>query len=186
MVKDARNYRDEDEKQKQRNSAQNALESYCFNMKSSVEDSKLKVNISDYDKNTVLDKCNEVFSWLDANQLAEKEKFEFQQKDLESVCNPIITKMYQGAGGAAGWVYGESPSAGGPTPDNGETPGTERWDLKHKKPSDTDYGGTGDIQGGKQLYIAHVRNIALSLSLSLGLSQRVEAKHGIFICFDLH
>ena len=57
--------------------------------------------------------------WLDSNQTAEKDEFEHQQKDLESVCNPIITKLYQSAGGAPGGMPGGAPgassSAGGPT-----------------------------------------------------------------------
>lgn len=34
----------------------------------------------------------QVIDWLEANQLAEVEEFEHQQKELESVCNPIIQK----------------------------------------------------------------------------------------------
>lgn len=50
---------------------------------------------------------------MDQNQLAEKEEFEHKQKDLEAVCNPIITKLYQGAGGAGGMPPGGFPGAGG-------------------------------------------------------------------------
>jgi hypothetical protein len=39
---------------------------------------------------------------LDANQLADKEEYEHRQKELEAVCNPIIAKLYQSAGGAPG------------------------------------------------------------------------------------
>jgi L1 cell adhesion molecule like protein len=94
MVKDAEKYRAEDEKEKQRIYAQNELESYCYNMKNSVQDGKLKDKIYESDKRTVLDKCNEVTSWLDANRLAEKEEFESQQKELASICNPILKKKY--------------------------------------------------------------------------------------------
>jgi L1 cell adhesion molecule like protein len=186
MAKDAEKYRAEDEKQKQTTSAQNALESYCFNMMSEVEDEILKDKISESDKNTILDKCNEVICWLDGNQLAEKEEFEFQQKELESVCNPIMTKMYQGAGSSGG-MPGEFPGAGGPAPDGGETPWTERLqgeffgrrnrDEHHKEDSDTSYGGTGENKRGKQSYVADVRNLALSRGSSNGF----EAKHGTFI-----
>ena len=34
----------------------------------------------------------QVIDWLEANQLAEVEEFEHQQKELEGVCNPIIQK----------------------------------------------------------------------------------------------
>lgn len=122
MVNDAEKYRAEDEKQKQTIAAKNALESYCFNMKSAVEDEKLKDKISESDKTTILDKCNEVIRWLDANQLAEKEEFESQQKELEAVCNPIMTKMYQGAGGVPGGMPGGFPGAGAP-PGSGGAPG---------------------------------------------------------------
>ena len=51
------------------------------------------------------------------------EEFEHQQKELESVCNPIISKMYQGAGGMPGGMpdmggMGGDPATagrGGPT-----------------------------------------------------------------------
>jgi hypothetical protein len=36
--------------------------------------------------------CLQVIDWLEANQLAEVEEFEHQQKELEGVCNPIIQK----------------------------------------------------------------------------------------------
>ena len=49
--------------------AKNGLESYAFNMKSTVEDEKLKGKISDEDKQKILDKCNEVINWLDKNQV---------------------------------------------------------------------------------------------------------------------
>lgn len=99
MVNDAEKYKADDEKQKDRVSAKNSLESYCFNMKSTVEDEKVKDKIPETDRKTVMDKCNDVIRWLDANQLAEKEEFEDKQKELEKVCNPIITKMYAATGG---------------------------------------------------------------------------------------
>ena len=74
MVSDAEKFRSEDEKQRECVSAKNALESYCFNMKSTVEDEKFKDKLSDADKTTILDKCNEIIKWLDANQLAEVDK----------------------------------------------------------------------------------------------------------------
>ena len=69
MVKDAEKYKEEDDKQRDRLQAKNSLESYAFNMKQTVEDDKLKDKISDDDRKTVLDKCNEVISWIDGNQV---------------------------------------------------------------------------------------------------------------------
>jgi heat shock protein 1/8 len=116
MVNDAEKYKNEDEKQKTRISAKNALESYCFHMKSTVEDEKLKDKLSADDRKTITDKCSEVISWLDANQLADQEEFEHKQKEIEGVCNPIISRLYQGMGGGAGGMPNFSagaPGAGG-------------------------------------------------------------------------
>lgn len=125
MVNEAEKYKADDEKQKDRVAAKNSLESYCFNMKSTVEDDKVKDKISEEDRKTVTDKCGEIIKWLDANQLAEKEEFEDKQKDLEKICNPIITKLYAaggapppGPGGFPGGPAGAAPGgggAGGPT-----------------------------------------------------------------------
>ncbi|GAA6102943.1 heat shock cognate 71 kDa protein [Tachysurus ichikawai] len=113
MVQEAERYHAEDDAQKDKVTAKNTLESLAFNMKSTVEDEKLKDKISPEDKKTILDKCNEIIAWLDRNQTAEKEEYEHQQKDLEKVCNPIITKLYQGTGGMPGGPGGFPGGAGG-------------------------------------------------------------------------
>nr|XP_033807745.1 heat shock-related 70 kDa protein 2 [Geotrypetes seraphini] len=113
MVNEAEKYKSEDEENRGRVGAKNALESYTYNMKQTVEDEKLKGKINDQDKNKILDKCHEVIGWLDRNQMAEKEEFEHKQKELEKLCNPIITKLYQ-AGDPPGGASG-SGSSGGPT-----------------------------------------------------------------------
>lgn len=69
MVQEADRYKSEDEAQRDKVSAKNSLESLAFNMKSTVEDEKLKEKISPEDKQKILDKCNEVISWLDRNQV---------------------------------------------------------------------------------------------------------------------
>merc|ERR1712146_813891 len=60
--------------------------------------------LEEADKKALEDKVNEVMTWLDTAEHAEKEEFESMQKELESVCNPIIQKLYQNAGGALTWV----------------------------------------------------------------------------------
>ena len=86
--------------------AKHRLESYCFNMKTIMDDEKISAD----DKKLIADKCDDAINWLDANQLAEVEEFAEKQKELEAVCNPIITKLYESAGGAPG---GGMPGAGG-------------------------------------------------------------------------
>jgi len=116
MVQEAEQFKDEDEKQKERISAKNALESYSFNIKSTVEDEKVKDKIPEEDRKKILDKVQDTIRWLDANQLADKEEFEHKQKEMEGICNPIITKLYQSAGGAPGGFPGAPGGAPGGFP----------------------------------------------------------------------
>jgi len=122
MVNDAEKFKADDEKQKERISSKNGLESYCFNMKTTIEDEKMKDKISDDDRKAINDKCDEAIKWLDANQLAEVEEFNEKQKEVEAVCNPIITKLYGAAGGAPGGMpdMGGMGGAGGAAPGAGQ------------------------------------------------------------------
>merc|ERR1712017_48481 len=127
MVREAEQFADEDAQAKERIDAKNGLESYAYNMKNQINDEKFKDAIGEDDKKTIEDKVNEVMSWLDTAEHAEKEEFESMQKELEGVCNPIIQKMYAASGGApgpdmsGGFPGGDAPTssdggaAGGPT-----------------------------------------------------------------------
>ena len=99
MVNDAEKFKNEDEKQKERIGAKNGLESYCFNMKTTLDDEKIKDKISEDDRKAIGDKCDEAIKWLDANQLGETEEYSEKQKEVEAVCNPIISKLYSEGGG---------------------------------------------------------------------------------------
>jgi len=118
MVRDAEKYKDEDERQRQKISAKNALEAYAFSIKQTLDEPNLKDKIGSNDKKTLLDKVDDVLKWLDSNQMAEKDEFEHKQKELQDVANPIMTKLYQGAGGPTGTGM---PHGGGPTSGSGPT-----------------------------------------------------------------
>merc|ERR1711963_632946 len=57
MVNDAEKFKAEDEVQKERIAAKNGLESYCFNMKATIDDEKVKDKISEADKKAINDRC---------------------------------------------------------------------------------------------------------------------------------
>ena len=123
MVNDAEKFKADDEKQKERIQAKNNLESYCFNMKTTMDDEKIKDKISEEDKKKITDKCDDAIKWLDSNQLAEVDEFQDKQKEVEAVCNPIITKLYQAAGGAGGMPGGMPEGMGGGMPGAGAAGG---------------------------------------------------------------
>jgi len=123
MVKDAEKYRDEDEKQKEKISAKNSLEGFAFNLKQTLDDPALKDKLSSEDREKVLSKADETIKWLDNNQTAEKEEYEYKQKELQEVSSPIMTKLYQSAGGAPPGGAGGMPNFPGGFPGAGAAGG---------------------------------------------------------------
>ncbi|XP_013420728.1 heat shock 70 kDa protein 1B-like [Lingula anatina] len=112
MVSEAEKYSKEDEMQREKIAARNKLESMMFSYKQAAEDGAGK--ISSEDKDAVLNKCNDTMKWLDDNSLAEKDEFEYQLKELEKVCSPIMAKIH----GAGQRGAGDQPTGGphgGPT-----------------------------------------------------------------------
>ena len=85
MVSEAEKYKDEDDKQREHILAKNSLESYAFNMKSTMEDDKVKDKVSEQEREEVISKCKD---WIDRNQTAEMVS---QQKDLERICTRMAT-----------------------------------------------------------------------------------------------
>ncbi|CAL8286981.1 unnamed protein product [Boreogadus saida] len=116
MVKEADQYKVEDEQQRKNIAAKNALESYAFNMKSSLREDNLKDRVSEEERKKVEEKCEQAILWLEHNQRAEKEEYQHQLMELEKLCfHPIMSSLYQG--GVLAGSCGEQARAGsqGPT-----------------------------------------------------------------------
>jgi len=100
MVREAEEFAESDKAAKQKVDARNALEGYAFNMRNQIEDEeKLGGKISDEDKETIENAVNEVIEWLDDNADAETEAFKDKLKEIEGVCNPIVSELYEKSGG---------------------------------------------------------------------------------------
>merc|ERR1712085_205302 len=108
MVREAEQFADEDKKTKGRVEAKNSIENYLYSMKNTVEDKKKAGDkISEEDKASILEAVEEAIKWVDGNPNADEDAFKEKQKEIEEVCNPIISKLYQGAeGGAPGGAPG--------------------------------------------------------------------------------
>jgi len=113
MVSEAEKYKAEDEANKQKIEAKNGLENYCYQMKNSLDDEKLKDKFEEEDKTKLTEVIDDALKWLEGNQMAEKEEFDAKQKEVEGVANPIMMKVYQGAGGADGGAGGMPDMSGG-------------------------------------------------------------------------
>ena len=123
MVKEAETFKTQDEQQRAKIAAKNSLETYAFSMKSTMEEDAVKSKLSEEDRKKILDKVAEVTSWLEKNQGAEKEEFEDKLKELEKVCMPLMTKVYQGGGGGAPGGAPRAPGAAEETRGGGGVPG---------------------------------------------------------------
>lgn len=84
---------------------------------------QIVAKLSKEDVEKVEQVVNEAISWLDANSLAEVEELEHKLKELESVCSPIIAKVYAADGSAGGVPGGFPEAAGGPPPAGGSSAG---------------------------------------------------------------
>ncbi|CAB3238133.1 unnamed protein product [Arctia plantaginis] len=121
MLSEAERYKEEDEKQRQRVSARNQLEAYVFSVKQALDEAGEK--LSQQDKDTGRNACDEALRWLDNNTLADQEEYEHKLKELQKVCSPLMSKMH-GAGnnttsGGNGGMPGGYP--GGYQRNNGPT-----------------------------------------------------------------
>jgi L1 cell adhesion molecule like protein len=137
LIKDAEKYKDQDDLIRKKIEAKNGLESFLVNVRHSLNDEKLKDKFSADDKESVNKKVTEVQSWLDSHPDAETAEYERNQKEVEDLFNPIISKVYQAAGGApggpggpGGFPGGFPGGAGGPGPSaaSGSTPKVDEVD----------------------------------------------------------
>ena len=100
MIKDSEKYAEEDKAIKEKIDAKNSLENYIYQMKNSIDDKdKLAEKLEETDKASVLEALTDATDWLNANSDAEKDDFEDKLKEIQAVCDPIISKVYQGMGG---------------------------------------------------------------------------------------
>merc|ERR1712232_1523175 len=126
MVADAEKYKGEDDKQKERIAAKNGLESFIFNLKSSLDNEEIKSKLSTEELSGAQSALDDALKWLDANQLAGKEEFEDKQKELERMSKPIMSKIY--GGGEAGESCGQQQQRSTSNSNGGAGPTIEEVD----------------------------------------------------------
>ncbi|CAF1038429.1 unnamed protein product [Rotaria sordida] len=98
MIFDAEKYKKEDEIRHNRIEVRNSLESYCFKMKTTINNDKLKDKINIYDEKKMIDILENTLIWLEKNQFAEQEEFENKLNEVEKLCSSIMMKSHLNAG----------------------------------------------------------------------------------------
>merc|ERR1712011_14610 len=95
MVNDAEKFKADDDAQREKMAARNELETYCFNMKSTIEGRSVRQKMTTSDLKTVENACDEALRWLEVNQNADLEELQERRKVAEAACGPCITRLYQ-------------------------------------------------------------------------------------------
>ena len=119
MVKDAETYKDEDAKVAKQIEARNKLESYCYQMKTTVvDDEKMKTGLGD-DYELVKSTVEDTLKWLDSNQDVTAEEYDSKRSEVEKVLMPLVQKAYQANAPAGGMPNGADgmPNGAGGMPD---------------------------------------------------------------------
>ncbi|KAK1392114.1 Luminal-binding protein 2 [Heracleum sosnowskyi] len=99
MVRESEEFAEEDKKAREKIEARNHLETYIYNMKNQINDKdKLPDKLESEEKEKIEEAVKEALEWLDDNQNVEKEDYDEKLKEVEAVCNPIITAVYQRSG----------------------------------------------------------------------------------------
>ncbi|KAB0794167.1 hypothetical protein PPYR_13787 [Photinus pyralis] len=107
MIAEAETYKEDDDRQKDRVHSKNRLETYVYGVKQSVEENGDKLSASDKDR--VLKECQACIKWLDGNQTAEKDEYEYRYKEISRVCSPIMSKLHGGGSSGRRGKSGEGP-----------------------------------------------------------------------------
>ena len=118
MLREAREFEEQDKITKERIDAKNSFENYIYSMKNTVEDKEkgIGAKLTEDEKETIGNALKEAQDWLNANQEAEKDEYDTHLKDLQKICDPIIGKLYQQQGGQPG--SGPSEDAGDEEPED--------------------------------------------------------------------
>jgi len=93
MVADGEKYKQQDEEQREKVTARNQFEAYIFTAKQTVESAPPE-KLTESDKETINQKCQEALKWLDNNSLADKSEYEHKMKELENELKPIMMKLH--------------------------------------------------------------------------------------------
>jgi L1 cell adhesion molecule like protein len=124
MVQEAEKFKDADSKIKAKIESKNGLENYCFQMRNTLNDEKLKEKFTEDDKKTIEDLSKQGLQYIEsAAESATAEELDAKMKELEAKFNPIMMRVYQAAGGAPGGMGGMPGGMGGMPGGMGGMPG---------------------------------------------------------------
>jgi len=97
MLKEAEQFKQEDDAQRKNIEARNELERYAYSVRSSLERDDLKDKLTEDDRSKLAEAVDQATKWLEENPAAEAEECEKQHKAVEAVVHPIMVRIYSEA-----------------------------------------------------------------------------------------
>jgi L1 cell adhesion molecule like protein len=113
LVKEAEKFKDEDDKVRQGVEAKNQLEQMCYQYRQTLAEEKLKDKFSEDEKKQINEATDAALKWINDTPAASKDEIDAKIKELETLFNPIMTRVYQEAGGQPGGMPGMDGMPGG-------------------------------------------------------------------------
>jgi L1 cell adhesion molecule like protein len=99
MIKKADEFKEEDNRLKEKIEAKNGLENYLYNLKNSMVKRDDSPAILEEVKAELDPIIEEGIKWLENNDKAETDVYKEKQKELEAKVNPLMQKLYSQGGG---------------------------------------------------------------------------------------
>ena len=123
MLKEAKEFEEEDRKRAETIEWRNTLENLIFSLRTTLSEADIVKGVSETERQAIGAACNHAQAWLDNNQHASPDEFKAEVKQLEGSSAPILTAFYSKRAlettapppGAAAGGEGEAGSAGGAT-----------------------------------------------------------------------
>ncbi|XP_075228796.1 heat shock-related 70 kDa protein 2-like [Lycorma delicatula] len=98
MIQEADRFKSEDEVARERAETRNKLESFCYRLKATAEESYSKRIISESERQKIVSKCNETIMWIQANAYATTEQFNKKLVELQEVLRSFENNVRQSQG----------------------------------------------------------------------------------------
>ncbi|KAI8889387.1 hsp71-like protein [Backusella circina FSU 941] len=95
MVRESERYKAEDEALLEKSKARNDLESYVYNLRSSLNNRKVTSHMTPQDKETLENAIHDTIEWFENHQQATTDEYEIRQTELEALAVSIIRKRYR-------------------------------------------------------------------------------------------
>ena len=93
LVREAEEYKEQDDKEKVRIDARNEIENMAYSYKNMVDDEKMKNQMTDEKREEIRNYLNTVIAWIDNNQSATVDEFSNKKTELETYFKDVTSGL---------------------------------------------------------------------------------------------